>query len=75
MEVLSCKESWKKFLKIQGIEPLFAHPYYPQDKGRVERTIRNVAEEFVNLQSYAPLREQEIPAMAEWADKGVSDMV
>jgi hypothetical protein len=43
------KESWEKFLKRQGIEPLFAHPYYPQDKGKVERTIRNVAEEFVNL--------------------------
>jgi len=28
---------------------LHAHPYYPQDKGKVERTIRNVAEEFVYL--------------------------
>ena len=43
------KESWEKFLKRQDIEPLFAHPYYPQDKGKVERTIRNVAEEFVYL--------------------------
>lgn len=41
------KESWKRWCKEQGIEPLFAHPYYPQDKGKVERTIRNVSEEFV----------------------------
>jgi len=26
-----------------------AHPYYPQDKEKVERTIRNVAEEFIYL--------------------------
>ncbi len=30
------KESWEKFLKKHGVEPLFAHPYYPQDKGKVE---------------------------------------
>jgi len=35
--------------KTTKIEPLFAHPYYPQGKGKVERTIRNVAEEFFNL--------------------------
>lgn len=43
------KENWKEFLKNNCIEPLFAHPYYPQDKGKVERTIRNLAEEFVDL--------------------------
>ncbi|MGC8816798.1 MAG: DDE-type integrase/transposase/recombinase [Candidatus Hadarchaeum sp.] len=43
------KERWKRWCREKGIEPLFAHPYYPQDKGKVERTIRNVAEEFVNL--------------------------
>jgi transposase InsO family protein len=43
------KESWEKSLRKQGIEPLFAHPYYPQDKGKVERTIRNISEEFVKL--------------------------
>jgi len=24
---------------------VFAHPYYPQDKGKVERAIRNISEE------------------------------
>lgn len=43
------KEAWKDFLEKQGVEALYAHPYYPQDKGKVERAIRNVAEEFVNL--------------------------
>ena len=43
------KEQWKNWCKKNKIESLFAHPYYPQDKGKVERTIRNLAEEFVNL--------------------------
>lgn len=43
------RDTWKRWCGDNGIEPLFAHPYYPRDKGKVERTIRNVAEEFVNL--------------------------
>ena len=43
------KEGWAELLAKQGIKACFAHPYYPQDKGKVERTIRNLAEEFVNL--------------------------
>jgi hypothetical protein len=45
------KEQWKVWCRENNIEPLFAHPYYPQDKGKVERTIRNLAEEFLNLLS------------------------
>lgn len=45
------KEQWKSWCKENKINSLFAHPYYPQDKGKVERTIRNLAEEFVNLLS------------------------
>ena len=41
-------------LAKQGIKACFAHPYYPQDKGKVERTIRNLAEEFVNLLLKSP---------------------
>jgi len=36
-------------------ENLFAHPYYPQDKGKVERAIRNVSEEFIYLLKKFPL--------------------
>jgi len=53
------KETWKRRCEERGIEPLYAHPYYPQDKGKVERTIRNVAEEFVNLLRKFP----------EWLDR------
>lgn len=45
------REQWKKWCLENNIKPLFAHPYYPQDKGKVERTIRNLTEEFVNLLS------------------------
>jgi transposase InsO family protein len=43
------QETWKRWCRGRGIEPLYAHPYYPQDKGKVERTIRNIVEEFINL--------------------------
>lgn len=43
------KEEWDRWCKDEGIEPLHAHPYYPQDKGKVERAIRNIAEEFIYL--------------------------
>ena len=43
------KDSWKLWCKENNIEAIFAHLYYPQDKGKVERTIRNLAEEFVDL--------------------------
>lgn len=43
------KEGWKELLKIHNAEAIFAHPYYPQDKGKVERAIRNLAEEFIYL--------------------------
>lgn len=45
---------WENFCEEQGIKALFAHPYYPQDKGKVERTIRNVAEEFTDLLTKFP---------------------
>lgn len=43
------KIEWDNWCRENKIEPLHAHPYYPQDKGKVERTIRNVTEEFINL--------------------------
>lgn len=42
------REQWKEWCISNEITPLFAHPYYPQDKGKVERAIRNVTEEFLN---------------------------
>lgn len=43
------KDSWEEWCKERGTIALFAHPYYPQDKGKVERAIRSVSEEFVYL--------------------------
>ena len=48
------REQWKEWCMWEGIKPLFAHPYYPQDKGKVERSIRNVSEEFVYLITQFP---------------------
>lgn len=42
-------DQWENWCRGNGIEPIFAHPYYPQDKGKVERSIRNVSEEFIYL--------------------------
>jgi transposase InsO family protein len=42
------KEKWRKWCRQHGIEAHFAHPSYPQDKGKVERCIQNLNREFVN---------------------------
>jgi len=52
------RKSWEKWCKEERIKTHFAHPYYPQDKGKVERCIRNFSEEFVK-----PLRR-----FPEWLD-------
>lgn len=43
------KAEWDEWCEKNKITSLHAHPYYPQDKGKVERTIRNIAEEFIYL--------------------------
>jgi len=53
------RDEWKLLCKEHNIEPLFAHPYYPQDKGKIERTIQNVAKEFIELLKKFP----------DWFDK------
>jgi transposase InsO family protein len=42
------KEQWKNWCSERHIEAHFAHPSYPQDKGKVERCIQNLNREFVN---------------------------
>jgi IS30 family transposase len=42
------KEQWKNWCVLHGIVAHFAHPSYPQDKGKVERCIQNLNREFVN---------------------------
>lgn len=42
-------DAWGYWCFQEGVKALFAHPYYPQDKGKVERAIRNISEELVYL--------------------------
>lgn len=57
------KETWDNWCKANKIESLHAHPYYPQDKGKVERTIRNFSEEFIYLMKKFP----------EWLDGKIKE--
>ena len=43
------KEQWKRWCMERRIEPLYAHSYYPQDKEKIERTIRNATSEITQL--------------------------
>lgn len=47
-------KQWEDWCRSNSIKALHAHPYYPQDKGKVERTIRNVSEEFIHLLTKFP---------------------
>ena len=62
------KDSWKLWCNEHYIEAIFAHPYYPQDKGKVERTNRNITEELINiiLRFHRLLNEQEITSWINW---------
>lgn len=59
------QEQWKNWCRENGSESIFAHPYYPQDKGKVERAIRNLSEEYVYLIAQFPYWLDE-KYMEEW---------
>lgn len=42
------RDQWKQWCSSHLIEAHFAHPSYPQDKGKVERCIQNFNREFIN---------------------------
>jgi len=62
------QETWRGWClsKNMGIEPVYAHPHYPQDKGKVERTIRNVSDEFVKPLKKFPEWLRRLPEYAGW---------
>jgi transposase InsO family protein len=60
------KEEWDKWCKEHSIKPLHAHPYYPQDKGKVERAIRNFNEEFIYLLKKFPEWLDNLPEYVRW---------
>ena len=63
------RENWENFCKELGSEAIFAHPYYPQDKGKVERTIRNITEELIDLLSKFPKWIGHIEEWRDWFNK------
>ena len=61
------KEDYKKWCKEHGVEPLYAHPSYPQDKGKVERCIQNLNREFINLlRKFPGWLKGNLPDYREW---------
>jgi len=42
------RDDWGRWCSRHGIEAHYAHPSYPQDKGKVERCIQNLNREFVH---------------------------
>jgi transposase InsO family protein len=62
------KDSWRVWCLGQGIESKFAHANYPQDKGKVERAIRNIAEELINIITifHKLLSDKEIDEWVGW---------
>ena len=60
------QNSWKEWCESMKVEAVFAHPYYPQDKGKVERTIRNITEEFIDLLVHFSMFFERIQEYKEW---------
>ena len=61
------KEEWKRWCKRHGAQAHFAHPSYPQDKGKVERCIQNLNREFVNhLRKFPEWLKGKLSEYREW---------
>ena len=61
------KEQWKRWCSLHCVEAHFAHPSYPQDKGKVERCIQNLNREFVNhLRKFPEWLNGKIDEYREW---------
>jgi len=63
------RDQWKYWCFNEDIEPKAAHPYYPQDKGKVERTIRNITEEFIVHLKHFPMFLDKIENYRDWFNK------
>ena len=64
------KDSWERWCKDNKITAHFAHPYYPQDKGKVERCIRNLNQEFIyHLRRFPGWLKGKIHEYREWYNR------
>jgi transposase InsO family protein len=61
------REKWVRWCTRNGVEPLYAHPSYPQDKGEVEGFIQNLNREFVyHLRRFPGWLEGRLRMYREW---------
>ena len=60
------RKQWDIMLKEMNVRSLHAHPYYPQDKGKVERVIRTISEEFIKLLKKFPDWINSIQEYKDW---------
>ena len=64
------KERWKQWCSGHGVEAHFAHPSYPQDKGKVERCIQNLNREFVNhLRKFPEWLKGKVSEYRDWFNR------
>lgn len=60
------KESFEKWCAERGIKVEHTPPYYPQSKGKVERGIRNINEEFLRLNPHLENVEKDLKEFVRW---------
>ena len=64
------REMWRRWCAVHGVEPLYAHPSYPQDKGKVERCIQSLNREFVNhLRRFPEWLDGKLQRYREWFNR------
>lgn len=60
------RNTWDGGCENRKIESVHSHPHYPQDKGKVERVIRTLNEEFLRLDRHIPAVSQYLDTFREW---------
>jgi transposase InsO family protein len=64
------REMWRRWCAVHLVEPLYAHPSYPQDKGKVERCIQSLNREFVNhLRRFPEWLDGKLQRYREWFNR------
>ena len=60
------KKQWKNWCSQHGVEAHFAHQSYLQDKGKVERGIRNLNREFIKHPKFPEWLKGELDEYRQW---------
>ena len=59
-------KEFEEWCNKRGIEVEHTPPYYPQSKGKVERMIRNLNEEFLRLNPHLNNVDEDLQEFAKW---------